>query len=107
MSPAYRVEGASRRRETGIPVACLVLLGLTLGALGHVAVQAKRLEVGLELGREQKRHHELIEQQRTLTLELGRLKDPGRLVTMARDKLQMAPPAASDIRPLPAAEGPR
>jgi cell division protein FtsL len=94
-----KVEGP-RRRRMGSGVACLVLLGLTLAALGHVAVQARHLDVALALGKEQKLQGELMEQRRRLKSEIGRLKDPGRISVMARDKLKMAPVVPTDIRPI-------
>ncbi|HXU82357.1 MAG TPA: hypothetical protein VN914_13235 [Polyangia bacterium] len=90
----------SRRRRMGSGVACLLLLGLTLAALGHVAVQARHLDVALALGKEQKIQGELLEARRRLKSEIGHLKDPARVSTMAREKLKMAPVAATDIRPL-------
>ena len=94
-----RAEGP-RRRRMGSGVASLVLLGLTLAALGHVAVQARHLDVALALGKEQKVQGELLEARRRLKTEIGHLKDPARISTMARDKLKMAPVVPSDIRPM-------
>jgi cell division protein FtsL len=90
----------SRRRRMGSGMACLILLGLTLAALGHVAVQARHLDVALALGKEQKTQSELLEARRRLKSEIGHLKDPARISTMARDKLKMAPVVPTDIRPL-------
>jgi cell division protein FtsL len=90
----------SRRRRMGSGVACLVLLGLTLAALGHVAVQARHLDVALALGKEQKLQGELLEARRRLKTEIGHLKDPARISTMARDRLKMAPVVPTDIRSL-------
>lgn len=95
------VEEGRRRRRMSAGVECLVLLGLTLAALGHVAVQAKRIEFALELGRAQGQHLELVERRRRLVSEIARLKDPGRIETIARDRLGMALPAATDIRAVP------
>ena len=97
--PAKPAEGP-RRRRMGSGVASLILLGLTLAALGHVAVQARHLDVALALGKEQKIQGELLEQRRRLKSEIGRLKDPGRISAMARDKLRMAPVVPTDIRPI-------
>jgi cell division protein FtsL len=83
-----------------------VILGLTLGALGHVAVHAKRLEVALALGEAERIHRDLAEQRRHLEIEIGMLKDPGRVIAIARDKLLMRPVAPGDIRPVrPAQQG--
>ncbi len=93
---AAPVESTPARRGTG--VMCLVLLGLTLGALSHVAVQAKRVDVGMQLGKEQKIQTDLQERRRRLEIEIGMLKAPGRLISQARDQLQMGPAAPTDIR---------
>jgi cell division protein FtsL len=94
-----------RRRRMGSGVACLVLLGLTLAALGHVAVQASHLDVALALGKEQKIQGELLEQRRRLKNDIGRLKDPGRISVLAREKLKMAPVVPTDIMPVSALKG--
>ena len=87
-----------RKRRMGSGVACLALLGLTLAALGHVAVQARKLDVALALRVALKDHHELVEQRRRLTAEIGRLKEPGRISATARDRLKMTPVEPNDIR---------
>jgi cell division protein FtsL len=86
--------GAGMRRRAGKAVFCLVLLGLTLGALGHVAVQAKKVEVAVLLAKEQALHDELLAQQRHLRNEIRQLKDPRRLVYVAQTKLGMTPQSA-------------
>jgi cell division protein FtsL len=91
------VEGA-RKRRLSAGVGCLVLLGLTLGALGHVAVQARRIDVALQLGQEQKRREQLTQEHTRLHSEIARLKDPRYIERLAREKLNMAPPAPTDIR---------
>src|SRR5258708_37937505 len=57
----------------------------------------KGIEVAYALGRERGISGELEEQRRRLQIEIGMLKDPGRVVGLARDKLKMGPPAAGDI----------
>jgi cell division protein FtsB len=84
----------------GAGVGCLVLLGLTLAALAHVAVQARHLDVALALGQEQKLRGELLEQRRKLESQIARLKDPGLISGLAREKLHMAPVDPGDIRVL-------
>lgn len=93
-------EANARRRRPGTGVACLVLLGLTLGALGHVAVHLKHLEVALRLGEARKERARLEEQRRQLVLEVGVLKDPTRIMEVAREKLGLGPPSAADIVPV-------
>jgi cell division protein FtsL len=72
----------------------------TAGALAHVAVRFKGLEVAYALGRERKIGSELEEQQRRLQIEIGMLKDPNRVVSIARERLKMGPPAPDAIRRL-------
>jgi cell division protein FtsL len=82
----------------GAGVACLVLLGLTLAALAHVAVQARHLDVALALGKEQNLNAELLERRRRLQSDIARRKDPGLISALARERLHMAPVDPSDIR---------
>ena len=93
-------EANARKRRPGTGVACLVLLGLTLGALGHVAVHLKHLEVALQLGDARKERARLEEQRRQLVLEVGVLKDPTRIMEVARERLGLGPPSAADIVPV-------
>jgi cell division protein FtsB len=92
---AFADEERKRRRAT-TGVFCLVLLGLTLAALAHVAVQAKRAEVAAALGREQAANHELLDRRRHLLIEINRRKDPAVLEQVARERLGLAAP--HDIR---------
>ena len=94
--------GAGTRRRAGNALFCLVLLGLTVGALGHVAVQAKMVEVGLQLAAHQAAHEDLLAEQRHLQLDIGRLQEPRRLVEVARTRLGMTPQPAAIRRLLPA-----
>lgn len=87
----------TRPRRPGSVVGPLLLLIGTLGALGHVAVHLKSFEVGYELGKERRLRGELEERRRRLTLEIGVLKDPGRMMTVARDRLGLAPPLPTAI----------
>ena len=92
------LDPSRRRQRASLAVIAFVVLGLTLGALGHVAVHAKRLEVALALGEAERVHRELAEQRRHLEIEIGMLKDPGRVIAIARDKLLMRPAAPENIR---------
>jgi cell division protein FtsL len=96
------VESGNGRRQVGAGLIGLLVLGVTLGATAHVAVHAKRIEVAIALGKEERAFRELTEQRRNLEIEIGMLKDPARIITIARDKLGMRPPAPEDIRPLAA-----
>lgn len=92
------VEAGRRPRRLSAGVGCLALLGMTLAALGHVAVHAKRLEVALELGKERTHYAHLLEERRQLELEIGMLKNTPRVIKEAREKLNMAPPEPTDVR---------
>jgi Cell division protein FtsL. len=94
--------GAGRRLSLGL--IGLVVLGVTLGATAHVAVHAKRIEVAIALGKEERVFRELTLQRRHLEIEIGMLKDPARIIAIARDQLGMRPPAPADIRASFAAE---
>jgi cell division protein FtsL len=102
------LDPSRRRQRASLAVIAFVVLGLTLGALGHVAVHAKRLEVALALGEAERVHRELAEQRRHLEIEIGMLKDPSRVIAIARDQLLMQPAAPENIRRIgtaPAAPG--
>lgn len=106
--PASSILGDRRRRVSGgIGVGGFLLALATAGALLHVAVRMKGIEVAYALGKERKLNKELEEERRRLHIEIGMLKDPDRIVELARDKLHMGPPAPGDILrgPPPAASG--
>jgi len=99
------IDSGDGRRRLGTGLIGLVVLGLTLGATAHVAVHAKRIEVAIALGKEERTFRELTEQRRHLEIEIGMLKDPARIIVIARDQLGMRPPASENIHSLtPAAE---
>jgi len=99
-SPGTIVECGDGRRRLGVGLIGLIVLGLTLGATGHVAVHAKRIEVAIALGKEERDFRELTEQRRNLEIEIGMLKDPARIIDIARDRLGMRPPASENIHSL-------
>ncbi|HEY4185826.1 MAG TPA: hypothetical protein VGP07_12210 [Polyangia bacterium] len=99
LTGAARPAAPSEHRR-GIGVGAFVLAIVTAGALVHVAVRIKSIEVAYALGRERHVATELEEQRRRLQIEIGMLKDPGRVVTLARDKLKMGPPGPDVIRAL-------
>jgi cell division protein FtsL len=94
------VDSGDGRRSIGAGLVGLVVLGVTLGATAHVAVHAKRIEVAIALGKEERAFRELTEQRRRLEIEIGRLKDPARVIALARDQLGMHSPAPQDIHAL-------
>ena len=82
------------RKRASSAVFLLALLGATLAALGHVAVQAKTVEVALGLAAARDQHEELVAERRRLELLVGELKDPGRLMAEGRKRGMIATPAA-------------
>jgi cell division protein FtsL len=81
----------------GIGVSAFLLALVTAGAMAHVGVRMKGIEVAYDLGRERRINTQLEEERRRLNIEIGMLKDPVRVVSIARDKLKMGPPAQTDI----------
>jgi cell division protein FtsL len=99
------IDAGDGRRRLGVGLVGLLVLGVTLGATAHVAVHAKRIEVAIALGKEERAFRELTEQRRTLEIEIGMLKDPARVIAIARDRLGMRPPAAENIHSLTSTAG--
>jgi cell division protein FtsL len=91
---AVQAELGNRR---GIGMGAFVLALVTAGAMAHVGVRMKGIEVAYELGHERRINTQLEEERRRLNIEIGMLKDPVRVVGIARDKLKMGPPAPGDI----------
>ncbi|HVZ71772.1 MAG TPA: cell division protein FtsL [Polyangia bacterium] len=90
------VETDARHRR-GIGVGAFLLAIATVGAVAHVGVRGQGIEVAYALGREKQINTKLEEERRRLNIEIGMLKDPVRVVSFARDKLKMGPPAPADI----------
>jgi len=91
------VDSGGARRRLSFGLIGLIVLGVTLVATAHVAVHAKRIEVAIALGKEERAFRELTLQRRHLEIEIGMLKDPARIIAIARDHLGMRPPAPVDI----------
>jgi hypothetical protein len=89
-----RLEVGNRR---GVGVWAFALALLTAGALAHVAVRMHGIQIAYDLGREKRANAELLERQRSLTIEIGMLKNPGRIIELAHGKLQMGPPAPANV----------
>jgi hypothetical protein len=89
-----RLDVGQRR---GIGVWAFTLALLTVGALTHVAVRLRGIQIAYDLGRERRANTELEERKRSLIIEIGMLKDPGRVIGIAQDKLHMGPPAPGDV----------
>jgi len=83
------------RRGAGVWAFLLALC--TAGALAHVAVRMHGIQIAYALGRERRTSTELQEQQRRLNIEIGMLKDPDRVIGIAREKLGMGPPAPENV----------
>ena len=103
-SQAHRtiVDSGDARRRLNAGLIGLVILGVTLGAIGHVAVHTKRIEVAIALGKEERAFRELTLQRRQLEIEIGMLKDPSRVIATARERLGMSPPRPEAIHALAA-----
>lgn len=92
------VPSAPKTKGLGWPA---FLLALTMaGALAHVGVRLHGLELAYDLARQRKVQSALEEQRRRLQTEIGMLKDPTRIVALARDRLHMGPALPEDIRHL-------
>lgn len=94
MGTVVRTDVASRR---GVGVWAFLLALVTIGALAHVAVRMHGIQIAYAVGRERRLNTQLEEQRRRLNIEIGMLKDPARVITVARDKLHMGPPASGAI----------
>jgi cell division protein FtsL len=81
----------------GAGVWAFVLALCTVGALAHVAVRMHGIQIAYALGRERRTNTQLEEQRRRINIEIGMLKDPDRIIGIARDKLGMGPPAPEDV----------
>jgi cell division protein FtsL len=97
--PKAMIESGDGKRRLSMGLIGLVVLGVTSVAIAHVAVHAKRIEVAIALGKEERNFRALTEERRHLEIEIGMLKDPARIIAIARDQLGMGPPAPTDIRP--------
>jgi cell division protein FtsL len=83
------------RRGAGVWAFLLALC--TAGALAHVAVRMHGIQIAYALGRERRSNTELEEQRRRLNIEIGMLKDPDRVIGIARETLRMGPPASENV----------
>jgi cell division protein FtsL len=81
----------------GVGVWAFLLALVTAGALAHVAIRMRGIQIAYDLGRERRANVELEERRRSLTIEIGMLKDPGRVIGVAHDQLRMGPPAPGDV----------
>ena len=70
---------------------------MTAGALAHVAVRMHGIQIAYALGRERRANTELSERRRRLNIEIGMLKDPDRVIAIAREKLRHGPARAREV----------
>jgi cell division protein FtsL len=85
------------RGRRGVGVWAFLLALVTAGALAHVAVRMRGIQIAYDLGRERRINTELEEQRRRLNIEIGMLKDPHRVISIARDELHMGPPPPANV----------
>ncbi|MEK6606533.1 MAG: cell division protein FtsL [Myxococcota bacterium] len=79
--------------------ACIVALALVAaGALAHVWIHLRVLQLAYDLARETKAIEEVEQTSRRLRAEIAFLKSPERLENVARERLHMAPLDPSGIR---------
>lgn len=97
MSPVPVETSAAPRRRHGVGLPLAVLGVVVAGAIAHVAVSAKHVEAGIEVGRARRERDELQALRRRLEIEIGVLKDPGRISRLAQETLHMGPPAPERI----------
>jgi cell division protein FtsL len=81
----------------GVGVWAFVLALVTAAALAHVAIRMRGIQIAYDMGRERRANVELEERRSSLTIEIGMLKGPGRIIGVAHDQLHMGPPAPADV----------
>jgi cell division protein FtsL len=81
----------------GVGVWGFLLALVTVAALAHVGVRMHGIQIAYDLGRERRINTELEEYRRRMNIEIGMLKDPDRIIGIARDQLHMAPPAPEAV----------
>ena len=79
-----------------LPAALLVVLFATVGIV-HVTSRVLVVKVGYQLSTLDQASSDLMREHDRLKLELATLRSPARLESIARQKLQMGPPAPSAI----------
>jgi cell division protein FtsL len=94
LNPVVKPDLGNRR---GVGVWAFLLGLCTVGALAHVAVRMHSIQIAYALGRERRINTDLAEQRRRLNIEIGMLKDPDRVIGIAREKLGMGPPAPENV----------
>ena len=94
LNPIVKPDLGNRR---GVGIWAFLLALCTVGALAHVAVRMHSIQIAYALGRERRANTELEEQRRRLNIEIGMLKDPDRVISIAREKLGMGPPAPENV----------
>ena len=77
-----------------LPAALLVVMFAAVGIV-HVTSRVLVVKVGYQLSALDQANGALMREHDRLKLELATLRSPGRLESIARQKLQMGPPAPS------------
>lgn len=93
-----------RGRSPTLVVSLLVGVAVVL-CLVQVYSRLQVIHLGYDLSRETKLHHDLVEQNHKLRLELAVRKDPAVIERRARQELRMAPPDPRAIRVIDWAHG--
>src|SRR5678810_512503 len=83
--------------ERSAPDGRVIGLDRDPAALAHVAVRMHGIQIAYALGRERRTNTQLEEQRRRLNIEIGMLKDPDRVIGIAREQLRMAPAAPENV----------
>lgn len=106
-SPArlLRLHQAMMRRmrtQSFLWLATLSVAAAVGAALLHVSVRMQVIRIGYQLSHETRLHHELVQQNQRLRLELATRKDPSQIERLARERLHMTSPDPGAIRVIPA-----
>jgi cell division protein FtsL len=98
---------AHRLRQRSFSQLATLAVVLAVGtALLHVSIRMQVLRVGYALSEETKAHHDLVQQNQRLRLELATRKDPALVERLARERLRMSPPDPAAIRVIERAPAP-
>jgi cell division protein FtsL len=90
----------TRPRRAFLPIWTLAITATVSAFVVHLALRAKTVELGYELGRAQKRQAEMREVKRVLELEAASYKTPERVEIVARTLLGMEQPPPERIVPI-------
>jgi cell division protein FtsL len=82
------------------PILLAALLVFSAAGLGvaHVTLRLRQLDLGYALSRAASEQADLAERRRRLRIEVASLKSPDRVLRLARQRLDLAPPAPGQVR---------